>query len=270
MENNEVNLNSFSLITLYLWDFIFSIINKNEIKILRIVCKDFRNISTNYWFQNISHKEINNYFIKNQKFNFNIRFIILQNEQFDLKKLDNNNDLLLISCEYGYLEIIKLLLKNGANVNEKDKYNTGLTLLMKASIYGHLEIVKLLIQNYANINEKNVDGWSSLMVVSMYGKLKIANFLLQNCADINQRDNNGLTSLMYASIHKNFEIVKLLVENGANINIKDNNGYTALLHACLFDNIETVKLLIENGSDINEKDNNGRSFSDIVRKYKIF
>jgi len=114
-------MNLFYSITLYLWDYIFSIIDKNEIKILRIICKDFRNISINYWFQNIIDKEVNNYFISNQKLNFSIRFIILKNQQYDLKNVNNNNNnLLFLSCKYGYLEIIKLLIKINININQKN------------------------------------------------------------------------------------------------------------------------------------------------------
>jgi len=195
-------MNLFYSITLYLWDYIFSIIDKNEIKILRIICKDFRNISINYWNQNIPNKEVNNYFINNQKLKFNIRFIILQYQQFDFEKLINNNDLLFISCQYGYLEIVKLLLENSANINKKN--NNGMNSLIYAFMYGNLEIVKLLIKNGADINDNN--NKTSLIFACNFGHLEIVKLLIKNGAN---------TTLMLASSNGNLEIIKLLIENDA-------------------------------------------------------
>ena len=59
-------------------------------------------------------------------------------------------------CENGHLEIVKYLVENGANINEKNK--DGDTPLICASINGHLEIVKYLCQNGDNVNEKDKDG----------------------------------------------------------------------------------------------------------------
>jgi len=214
-------MNLFYFITLYLWDYIFSIIDKNEIKILRIICKDFRNISINYWFQNIPNEEVNNYFINNQKLNFNIRFIILQHQQqFDFKNL-NDNILLFISCIHGYLEIVKLLIKINININQKNKYEV--TSLIKASNNGNLEIVKLLLENEANINEKDSYGWSPLIYASFNGYLEIVKLLIKNGVNINEKNNIGNTALYFASKYGYLKIVKLLVKNGANINQKDNN-----------------------------------------------
>jgi len=177
-------MNSFYQITPYLWDYIFSIIDKNEIKILRIVCKDFKNISINYWIQNIPHKEVNNYFINNQKLNFNIRFIILKNEQFDLKSLNDNNILLIFSSKYGYLELVKFLIKIGVNINQKVNYN-GQTALMYASLYENLEIIQLLIENGVNINQKSSNGWTALIYAYKIGNLEIVKLLIKNGANIN-------------------------------------------------------------------------------------
>jgi len=234
-------MNLFYLITLYLWDFIFLISNKNKIKILRIVCKDFRNISTNYWIQTIPHKEINNYFISNQKLKFNIRFIILENIQIDIKNLNINDLFFNKSCKYGYLEIVKLLLKNNANINQKDY--EGYTPLIYASIYGQLEIVKLLIKYGANINEKNNYNYNALYFACVYGHLEIVKLLLENGVNINEKDYHGYTPLLYVSRYGKIKIVKLLLENGANINEKDSNNKTILQHAKENKQTEIVKYL---------------------------
>jgi ankyrin repeat protein len=51
----------------------------------------------------------------------------------------------------GHLEIVKLLLEHGADVNAKTAYETALHL---AAEKGHLEIVKFLLEHGADVNAK--------------------------------------------------------------------------------------------------------------------
>ena len=53
----------------------------------------------------------------------------------------------------GYLEIIKLLIQNNANIHARDDES-----LRYASFSGHLEVVKFLIQNGADIHAINDDA----------------------------------------------------------------------------------------------------------------
>jgi len=57
----------------------------------------------------------------------------------------------------GQLEILKLLIEDGSNINLIDNYN-GRTPLHFAALSGHLKIVKLLIKNGIDINIKDKSG----------------------------------------------------------------------------------------------------------------
>jgi hypothetical protein len=53
------------------------------------------------------------------------------------------------------LEVVKLLIEKGADINQADKY--GHTPLYWASDHGHLELVKLLIEKGADITQADSD-----------------------------------------------------------------------------------------------------------------
>ncbi|MFM7389449.1 MAG: ankyrin repeat domain-containing protein, partial [Vampirovibrionales bacterium] len=57
---------------------------------------------------------------------------------------------------HGHLEVVKVLLANGATVNQGD--DRGFTPLYQASYKGHLEIVKLLLANGATVNQGDTYG----------------------------------------------------------------------------------------------------------------
>ena len=61
------------------------------------------------------------------------------------KAIDNEDGAtpLCIASQNGHLEIVKVLIAAGADVNQATK--NGCTPLYVASLYGHLEVIKVLI-----------------------------------------------------------------------------------------------------------------------------
>ena len=96
----------------------------------------------------------------------------------------------------------------------------------------YLEIIKVLLDNGADINVKNNEGKTVLHLASSSGRHEVVKVLLDNKgADIDAKDNQGRTALMVASVWNDFEIVTSLVDKGAEINAKDKDGKTALMWA---------------------------------------
>ena len=140
-----------------------------------------------------------------------------------------NNTALILASKFGYIEVVKILIENGADINAKD--NGGTTALMNASTeddYINYEICKLLIENGANVNDKDLQGANALIYASTFGNYETVKLLIENGVEINTQNKDGYTALMEAAISDDEEIVKLLIENGADINIKNNDGKTAL------------------------------------------
>ena len=76
------------------------------------------------------------------------------------------------ASKWGHLEIIRLLLEKGANVNIQHEYNHA-TALHWASWGGHLEVVRFLIDKGANIEAQTKDDWTALHEASMKGNLEV-------------------------------------------------------------------------------------------------
>ncbi|EGZ08509.1 hypothetical protein PHYSODRAFT_435214, partial [Phytophthora sojae] len=66
---------------------------------------------------------------------------------------------ILIACENGHVEVVKLLLDNGASVNEVDE--DGDCPLFVAAGNGHADIVKCLLEHGAATELVNNAGWSA-------------------------------------------------------------------------------------------------------------
>lgn len=136
-------------------------------------------------------------------------------------------------------EAVRRCLDEGASANKLDGY--GHSVLMIAAMEGSVEIMRLLILRGANVNacvESSSSGQTA-----MYGTTALhfavenkqqeaAMLLIQNGADCNRRQAcYGLTPLMIAARLGHHELVRVLITAGANVHHKDKLGRSALTHA---------------------------------------
>lgn len=71
-----------------------------------------------------------------------------------LLKDENGWDPLSLSCEHGYIVLVKLLIFHGANISSRE-YKCHSTPLIIACMYGHFDICKCIVEEaeiYSNIN----------------------------------------------------------------------------------------------------------------------
>lgn len=168
-------------------------------------------------------------------------------------------------------EYLKYLLKNGYDINIKNKYNNTALLfaVYESTRHSNLDTIKYLIENGANINDKDIEGRTTL-ILSCYNlhqtdnnNIETIKYLTEKCTNINDKDNYGNTVLYYALAYSknNLEIIKYLIEKGSNINNKNIYNETPLMIAIknIDNNIDTFKLLIKKGANINHINNNGHT-----------
>ena len=112
---------------------------------------------------------------------------------------DNRND----------LNVLKFLLNNGVNPklkNIKNDYYTGLHLAAK---YGHYDIVKLFIKIGVNINEKNFNGFTPLYLSIKHGHYDTTKLLLDSGGYLNDEGIIGQSLLHVAVTTENLNIIQV-------------------------------------------------------------
>ena len=128
--------------------------------------------------------------------------------QIEAKKAVNlsiNYTPLLYSSHNGYLEIVKFLVENRANIHADDD-----DALRLASGVGHLEVVKYLVEHGANIHAENDEA---LRMSSRFGHLEVVKYLVRMGAGSWRVRTYNDEALGSASSNGHLEVVKFLVKH---------------------------------------------------------
>jgi len=187
---------------------------------------------------------------------------------FDGERFDANTPL-FISSEQGNLPVVQYLVERGAKLNNGD----GFAPLDASCEKGHLPVVKYLVEKGAKVNQSDNDGFTPLLMSSQEGHLPVVEYLVKKGAKLNQTNNHGVTPL-YMSCHQgHLPVVKYLVEQGANVNQPANDGDTPLAIAISTNQIEITKFLLKKNANITatirylKKKNNGSKYIEILDKF---
>jgi ankyrin repeat protein len=168
---------------------------------------------------------------------------------------DDGETALHRAAHYGYVETAQVLLEFGADKNLKDKW--GNTPLMSAQAQGNSDVVKLLGGTPAATTDPGRDRPSSaspgeaLFSAVQGGLLSEVQALIKKKADVNWR-NAGLfnqTPIFPAAYGPHPEILRALLQAGANVNAQDDDGETALHRAAYYGYTETAQILLEFGAN---------------------
>jgi uncharacterized protein len=201
---------------------------------------------------------------------------------------------LMTAAERGNVEMIRLLIAAGADVNARGSdYGTALFVAIKN---GHSEIVRSLMDAGA-VSE------APLTLAAEYGQDKVVKLMLERGCDVNHRNSRGETALMFALKRGDRQLIKLLVDAGAEMNLSEIIyqlassptradfqaeiiGYfievgadvnaitgpthfdrrkessprpTVLMAAVDLHSLPIIQLLVESGADVNGRDDNGET-----------
>lgn len=147
------------------------------------------------------------------------------------------HDCLQRTCNYGHVDVVKLLIAAGAG------FNKGIRLARK---YGHPEIVQLLIDAGGNlrVNEgKIVDEWSDFEI----GDQHHMGFPDSPHVYRKRRRDAKLVAFCMSCKMGHIEQVMQHLDNGADINT-EYQGLCPAAWACSSGHIDIVRLLMERGA----------------------
>ena len=155
------------------------------------------------------------------------------------------------AVESGKLELVKLLLSNGADVNDKD--GDTIPVLVKAAANGLQYIAKEIISYKANIEAQTPNGSRALHYAAWGGHEKLVRLLVARKAMVNASTNDGTTSLHFAVSAQSLECVNILLRKEANVNQLNATGGGALSIAGQLGNVPIARVLLKHGADIHNK-----------------
>ena len=144
-----------------------------------------------------------------------------------------------IAAYFGDIEIVKILLDNGAIIDTNNTY----TPLHIAANRGFPTIVNMLLDRNANIEAVDEDGNTPLHWAAMLGFPEGITILINRGANINATNYDGKTALHFAASNGRSKAVEILMNSGANIEAICNKGKTAL-HYAVDDNSMNKNILI--------------------------
>jgi len=177
---------------------------------------------------------------------------------------------LFYAAEEGMLELVADLIKEGADVNERDQ--AGNTAVERAQNSQTIDVLKGAGATMPEFPEENKNDL--LIKYAEKGATGGLLMALQAGADVNHKDLGDSRAALHwaaicgmaAEVDPHHEaLAQGLLGAGADVNAKDEWEYTPLLLAAFWNKPEIAKVLLAHGAQVNARTNDGRTALAIAR-----
>jgi len=207
-----------------------------------------------------------------------VMLLILNHANVRARNLGGQTPLQLVNFirdEGDRMKVLGALIKNGSNINERDKENY--TLLDRLVQQRDQPAVEVLLDRWGSLitpetleeakkiagsdNPENKIEKYGLDYTEIYDVLNKDIKIIGADGDIITRDKNGLNGLMLAVIRGDKKMVLDLIERGSYVNAqsRDQFGYAPLHFSVLQENIAMLETLLKKKANSNLKSRTGNA-----------
>lgn len=167
---------------------------------------------------------------------------LLIEHEAEIDKISGHQDTAsIIAARRGHLEVLKLLLVNGGDINILTPYDETLLMLVLKSKKANIQTVNFFLTQGIEIDQVDKDGETAFIKAIRGGTVVDG-----DNESINLRDSSGVKrQVKFSEEYK--VIADMLIENGANINVMNSFALegSALMVAYSQANLEAIKYLVE-------------------------
>lgn len=132
-------------------------------------------------------------------------------------RADTGDTPLTSSAKFGRLDAVSYFLDAGVGIDNpgpRDGNKHEARALWVAAMNGHLDVVKLLLERGAEINA-TTRGDTVVMEVAKTDKTEMLRYLIAHGANVHHRAGQTREALMYAAYNGRVENIRILLEAGA-------------------------------------------------------
>lgn len=149
---------------------------------------------------------------------------------------------------------LTFMLRNGADVEARDKTFLNNTGLFHMAWLGDIDGVKFYLRQNAEVDCRNSNGETCLAEAARHGDLEVVQLLLESGADIESTQGDGYRPLLRAVAAGRQNVISELLIRGADAEAKNCAGHTAIAEAAFLKRWPIVRMLLEHGVDLTARD----------------
>ncbi|MFH1643830.1 MAG: ankyrin repeat domain-containing protein [bacterium] len=178
--------------------------------------------------------------INNDNLNL-VTFLVGKGAKINVVK--QKTHLLFLASFLKNLDIFEFLIKQPEVVKIENEF--GAQPLAWFAKKGDLDVLKLLIENGADVNHQDKNDYTALHMAIMDQHEKTALFLLKNGANPNLVDVKEQFPIHLSTLLGNFDITKKLLQYGSKPDESDIEGMTPLMNVIISGNVRLIKAYIK-------------------------
>lgn len=157
-----------------------------------------------------------------------------------------------IACSKRNVEIVKLLLDNGADINSALNHDKPVHF---AASNSDSRVIKLLFEKGANINESNGYGTKPIHIACRNHNLSVLEFLINDGGvSVDEPHVHGFGPIHIVCEFNHLHMLEFLIKKGANIESQNSCGRRPIHLACMNNESMQVSMLMLAGADLEAVD----------------